>query len=659
VLKNLYSLCLVVTSAVLMSCGGDNTIIDPGGGGSGGGGAQVASVQVLAAATTLNSDQTGLKTVDITAVVRDANNVVISGVPVAFGADSNGSISVVQLNTDSNGQAVARLSTTDATNRAITVTASAGDATGSTVVNVAGTTVTVTCPDTASLGTVINCSATLRDSTAAGIGLENVALTSSLNNGLSAASVLTNNSGQAAFTLTANNSGPDTITATALGASGVDVVTIPAVTGDNFSVTTPGADDLEIPLNTNQAVTVAWTVSGAPQNGQTMTFAASRGSFFLPGTTTPANPSTAVTAGAGEATLDIRSSTAGLSTIAVSRPGGGVATRNVEFVATVADSLDVQAEPSSVRTGAESQLTAIVRDAAGNLVKNKIVSFSLSNNTGGSLSSPLATTGSDGRATVIFTAGTEQSALNGVVVTATVQEGAATLTDTVSLTVTGQALAISLGTGNTLFELGTATFAKEWVIFVTDADGNAVADKQVTVSIRSVNFKKGNLYVTADGNSWVKEPEPANFEPLSCPDEDMDFNGILDPGEDLNNSGSLEAGNIALVAPVAASAPAGSPCSDLASAGAAQASITTANDGRARVCVLYPQNYNLWLDARIQARASVQGTEFSKSATFELEALASDLKNVNASPPGVVSPFGDVDTSAGASEPACTQPPPP
>ena len=112
-------------------------------------------------------------------------------------------------------------------------------------------------------------------------------------------------------------------------------------------------------------------------------------------------------------------------------------------------------------------------------------------------------------------------------------------------------------------------------------------------------------------------------------------------------SGLLEAGNIALVAPVAASAPAGSPCSNLAAAGSTQASITTGNDGRARVCVLYPQNYNMWLDARIQARATVQGTEFSKSTTFTLEALASDINNTNASPPGVISPFGDVDIRRG------------
>ena len=655
--KKLISLCVVVASAALMSCGGSsNTITGPGGGG---GTSEVASVQVLSASTTLDSDQSGLATVDITAIVRDANNVVLTDVPVVFGANANGSISVVQLNTDANGQALARLSNgTDASNRTITVTASAGDASGSVDVNVIKTDVTINCPDTAALGTDVTCVVSLQDSKAAGIAGQTVALSSSLGNGLSSPAVVTNGAGQASVTVTATNSGADTITASALGDTGIDTVTIPAVTGDSFSITTPATDGLEIPLNTAQTVTVAWLVSGAPQNGQTMQFAASRGSFYLPGTATPAT--SANTAGAGEATLEIRSSTAGTSTVAVSRPDGGVTSRTVEFVATVAASVDIQAEPSSVRTGNQSQLTAIVRDAAGNLVKNKTVSFSLNDNTGGSLSSPVATTGSDGRASIVYTAGSSQSSLNGVQVTATVQEGGP-ITDSVSLTVTGQALAISLGTGNELFELGTATFAKEWVIFVTDADGNAVASKPVTVSIRSVNFKKGNLYVPDGGDAWTKAPEPDSFGPLSCPDEDLNFNGILDAGEDTNTSGLLEAGNIALVAPVSAGAPAGSPCSNLSAAGSTQASIITGNDGRARVCVLYPQNYNLWLDARIQARATVQGTEFGKSATFELEALADDINDVNVSPPGVVSPFGDVDTSGapGVAATACAQPPPP
>lgn len=655
-LKKLVSLCVVAASAVLMSCGGSNTIT----GGGAGGGAEVASIQVLAASATLDSDQTGLSTVDITAIVRDANNVVLADVPVVFGANASGSISVIQLNTDANGQAIARLSNgTDPSNRAITVTASAGNATGSTVINVVRTDVRVDCPDTAALAAVVSCVLTLEDSKATGIAGRTVTITSSLNNGLSTTTAVTNGAGQATFMVTANNSGSDTITVSALGDTGVDVIVIPAVTGDSFVVTTPAANGLEIPLNTSQAVTVAWSISGTPQAGQTMQFAASRGSFLLPGTLTPAT--SAVTSGGGEATLDVRSSTAGVSTVAISRPGGGIASRTVEFVATVADNIDVQAEPSSVRTGNQSQITAIVRDPAGNFVKNKTVSFSLTDNTGGALSSPIATTGGDGRASVIYTAGSSQSFLNGVTIVASVQQGGLTITDSVALTVTGQALAISLGTGNELFELGTATFAKEWVVFVTDADGNAVASKPVTVSIRSVRFKKGNLWAPDRAQSWSKQPEPGSYGPLSCVDEDANFNGILDPGEDTNLSGLLEAGNIALVAPVAANAPANTPCSNLAAAGSTQASITTGNDGRARVCVLYPQNYNLWLDARIQARSTVQGTEFSKSATFELEALAEDINNVNATPPGVVSPFGDVDTSGdpGVAALACDQPPPP
>jgi len=657
VLKKLFTVSLLVASAILASCGGSsNTITGPGGGG---GGAEVASVQVLAAATTLDSDLAGLNTVEITAIVRDANNVVLEGVPVLFGANASGSVSVIQLNSDANGQSIARVSNgTDPSNRAITVTASAGEASGSVTVNVIKTEVTIDCPDTAVLGGTVDCAISLRDSKAAGIPGRAVTVTSSLGNTLSAASVTTNGSGAATVSLTAVNSGADTLTVSALGDSGTDTVTIPAVSGDSFAITTPAADGLEIPLNTNQTVTVTWSVSGAPQNGQTMQFAASRGSFFQPGTLNPAVPPQAVTAGAGTATLDIRSSTAGTSTIAVSRPGGGIATRTVEFVATVAASIDVQAEPSSVRTGNQSQITAIVRDGAGNLVKNKLVSFSLFDNTGGGLSSPVATTGSDGRATIVYTAGTSQSSVNGVTITASVQEGG-TISDTVALTVTGQALAISLGTGNDLFELGTATFAKEWVIFVTDADGNAVPGKTVTVSIRSVNFKKGNMWLGEDGqdDAWSKQPYDA-FEPLSCPDEDINFNGILDPGEDGNTSGLLEAGNIALVAPVAAGAPAGAPCSNLSATPSNQTPIVTGNDGRARVCVIYPQNYNWWLDARIQARATVQGTEFSKSTTFQLEASADDINDTDVDPPGVVSPFGTVDTSLGAPT-ACAQPPPP
>ena len=84
--------------------------------------------------------------------------------------------------------------------------------------------------------------------------------------------------------------------------------------------------------------------------------------------------------------------------------------------------------------------------------------------------------------------------------------------------------------------------------------------------------------------------------------------------------------------------------------------MVTDSQGKARVCVFYPQSYNLWVDARIQAKASVQGTEFSKSQTFLLQALADDLNDVNVDPPGVVSPFGLAPTGTSAD---CSIAPPP
>jgi hypothetical protein len=86
------------------------------------------------------------------------------------------------------------------------------------------------------------------------------------------------------------------------------------------------------------------------------------------------------------------------------------------------------------------------------------------------------------------------------------------------------------------------------------------------------------------------------------------------------------------------------------------ANVTTNSQGQARVCVFYPQNYNLWLEARIEAKASVQGTEFAEHQVFVLEALASDLTNTSASPPGQVSPFGPIGNANNDTD--CTIAPP-
>jgi len=79
--------------------------------------------------------------------------------------------------------------------------------------------------------------------------------------------------------------------------------------------------------------------------------------------------------------------------------------------------------------------------------------------------------------------------------------------------------------------------------------------------------------------------------------------------------------------------------------------VTTDNNGFALVDVYYPQQYAYWLEVTLEVRASVQGTEFSKRATFMLPGTANDFNDPKKAPPGETSPFG--------TDGVCATPPPP
>lgn len=95
----------------------------------------VAALTMMSSAATIPAD--GSAPATVMAIARDANNLLMSGVPVSFTATSGG-LAVTQGITDANGQATATLSTAgDTTPRNITVTATAGGRTATTVVAVA------------------------------------------------------------------------------------------------------------------------------------------------------------------------------------------------------------------------------------------------------------------------------------------------------------------------------------------------------------------------------------------------------------------------------------------------------------------------------------------------------------------------------------------
>jgi hypothetical protein len=617
-MHKLYTAVLLgVAVTLLAACGGSDPAFTESPDQGGQTAVDLATITLLASSPQLPSD--GALPVNLTAQVKDANNNLVPDLTVSFGADS-GSLSVTQPITDVAGQALATLTTLgDPTNRTITVTASVSDGTNTLTdtltVTVIGTQLTITGPDSLSFGDVGNYAVKLVDAAGNGIPNATVTLSSSTGNALSTTSLVTDSAGAGQFTVTASQ-GDDTLTAQALSVTATRDVT---VSPDSFTFLTPDAD-AEITLNSDRTVTVRWTSAGVPVAGQEVNFSTTRGIL---------TPTSASTDASGEVEVTIRSANAGGASITASTDSGPTTQRSVEFIATQPDTLDLQADPFTIAPNEQATITAIVRDPNNNLVKNREVIFQLDDVTGGTLSVGSAETDSQGRAQTVYTASGTTSASEGVVINAAVQDFAS-VTDTTALTVARREVFLSFGTGNEMSEPDPATYSVPFVLFVTDADGNGVAGAEVQLSLLSTHYLKGDWVADVINDVWITSVN------ATCDDEDVNSNGVLDEGEDFNLNNHVEAGNIAAIA----------------------ATGTTDENGEVHFDISYPQVYGLWLDVRLEGKATVQGTEFAESLTFVLPVIASDVDSLDTAPPGVlippgilVSPFGDNGTCNAASAP--------
>lgn len=542
------------------------------------------------------------KAATITALVRGSNNQFLSGVTVAFQSTSGG-LAVTQAVTDNNGAAIATLNAAnDPTNRRITVTATAGAATATVPVDVTGTKLTISGPQSLiQNGQSGMYTISLTNSGSVGIAGEAVTVTSASGNAITTSPVTTDATGTGTVQMAATKAGNDTITASVLGLTATQAVSI---SNQSFTLTAPAAN-AKINLGASQIVTLVWTAGGVPQAGQTITFTSTRGTL--------AN-TTVVTDGTGTATTSISSATAGPAVIAAS--GSGVSTQvAVDFVATTPATVSVQASPTTVPTQGQSTITAVVRDAQHNLVEGQTVNFQLVDSTGGSLSVATGVTDIQGTAQTIYTGGSTSSAANGVIITASV---AGTPGGTAALTVGGQTVFLSLGTGNSVTAPNNAQYFIDYAVQAIDAAGNALDGKQVVFNVESLDYMKGVLFW--NGTSYVV-PSSAPV----CASEDVNHNGILDPGEDFNGNGKLDPGNVASVTP---------------------ASVTTANGGTGLVKIYYPKDHALWVKVRLTATATVAGTQSSTSADFWLPGAASDYNQQAVAPPGATSPYGSAATCA-------------
>jgi hypothetical protein len=201
------------------------------------------------------------------------------------------------------------------------------------------------------------------------------------------------------------------------------------------------------------------------------------------------------------------------------------------------------------------------------------------------------------------------------------------ITNSVAITVAQRELFISIGTGNSIFEPNTAQYRKEFVVQITDSQGNGVQGVTVQAGILSNAYMKGFWFYDLVLSGWVQ-----NITAGPCADEDVNRNGVLDVGEDFNASGRIEAGNIATV---------------VAQGGNGGTFMTDAG-GFGIIDVFYPQDHAQWVHVTLEATTSVQGTEFAESSNFVLPISSDDVDDENDNPPGIISPFG-----SGGAAPTC------
>jgi Bacterial Ig-like domain (group 1) len=539
----------------------------------------------------------------IKALVVDGSSNVVPGALVTFQA-SSGALTVTQGTTDASGTAIATLSAgTNPQNRTITVTATSGTSSQNIMVPVVGTTLTVSGPTSLVQGAQGAYSVTLNDSGGNGISGQSVTLTSASGNALTPATVITSPTGTATFTMTANNSGSDTITANWPGVTGTEKV---VVSSQAFNLTAPTAG-ANVNVGVATPLTFTWTSGGVGQSG-TVFFSTSRGAVSV--------PSVVVTNGTS-APVTISSVTAGPATISATAVQAGVtvatAQVSMNFVATVPNAISVQASPSAVPVSGTSTIIATVIDVNNNPVLGAIVDFNITDSTGGQLSATTAQTNAQGQATVTYTATSKSSTANGVLIGALVQGTA--ISSQTTLTVGGQTIFLSLGTGNTIVTLNSTQYELPYTVQAVDSQGNGVNGVTITFSLQSVAYGIGT-YVW-QSPVWGIVPTAYNCKPTQV----EEYNGVINPQPPPNG-----------VTPVLTNIPGSVASTDVGQA-------VTAN-GTAAVNLIYPKDHAGWVQVALTATATVSGTQNSTTATFWLPGAAADYTNQAIPPPGVDSPYG-------------------
>jgi hypothetical protein len=624
---------------------------------------QGIKVELSASSTVV---QTGGDPVLITAVVKDGSNKVLKDRNVTFRA-TTGILTQVSEKSNDDGVATVVFSPgSDKRNRSVRVNAIVGDSEGFIDLSISGTKLFVSGPSFVTLDEAsksnVKFNATVTDSrgnAASGVEVEarNLKLENNFLRPLDQPSsdggviAKSDSNGVVVFEYSGESAGLDSLEFELVG----DVASRRSldlkVSDTTFKFITDFSEvGRAVVVDVPQEIQLQFVRDGSAVVGTGVTFFATRGTFsdsqaFMG----ESSEGRVFTDENGYAKIYFRSPYAGqfiISASAVANDENFRAQLAGTLIASSASGLVVQASPAAIapNDGASSEnrarLIAKVRDERGNPVSNKEVRFTIEEGLSlGRLDQASAVTDASGEATVFFIAGSESTASNGVRVSAAIADSA--ISNTVTLTVGGEALFVRLATGNVVGNLDMQTYKKDWNVYVSDATGKGVPNIEVIIAAVPTHYLRGSLHYVDP--VWQYKPTGEVIYQI-CPNEDVNLNGILDvlnedadgdefldDGEDVNRNGKLDIdedkndnklldpGNVVLLHP---------------------GKVITDSFGRASFSIIYGESFAPWVKLKLTASAAVVGTESRTEAEFILGGAAEDFVSETVAPAAVVSPFG-------------------
>jgi len=631
----------------LSGCGGSQDVATADTGTSTDTTTTAAYLNLSASSATVKTDN-GITKTTITVTALNAAHAVLPNVKITMSADT-GTLDPGTITTGSNGEpaTVKFYCDSNPTNRTATITATAGSVSASTLIQIVGSTITLSPTGTITLSAsgspTVTLFATVSDGKGDPVGNTPVTITKTGTGNVTvtpASGTTDAITGQFTATIAGATAGSVTLTVTALGTTAMKAITV-STSASSFGIDKQllNGTDIGNPKPTTMKISDQLTIEVNAPSVTTVYFATTIGIFTDPADATNTGSAIPITVSGGKATAILTTAKAGIANVQVLNKTTPTTNDSLTVAMTSsagANSVVLQTTsdvvPKSVDTTiGTSTLIATVRDATlptGLLVAGAPVSFSIINPTGGgeTIYPVVAMTGIDGTARATFISGSVSSDPAGVQIRASVI-GTAVSTGTpptppsgldASIIISGTSGSVSFGQATVISEYQQSNYSYPMSVLVADNSGHAVENATITLKLWPVAWSTGH-FCTPDPDDGVSK---GTF--LS---EDINANLILDPGEDglriyyatgVPATGTPNLDN--LLTP------------ENADAGALpKVNGSTDANGVYSFNLIYPKASAIYTIVRLRASTTVQGSETVGEIIFRLPAMLGDVTYVEGS----------------------------